>query len=247
MESRVESTRAIGQAIASCRVAPKAWLNASTATWYRHAEDAPQNEWTGEHGVGFSYEVARAWEETFFSAPVPPETRKVAMRIGMVLANEPGTVFDVLRKLTTWGLGGAMGGGAQRVSWIHIGDFLRAVDVLAGDPFVSGVVNVTSPVCPVNSEWMRVFRDVLGMPVGLPATESMLEIGARMLRTETELVTKSRWVVPARLKDAGFRWRHEQVADAVADLQPRRGLEGFFRPAASRSAGARVWLPTASP
>lgn len=234
MDSRVESTRVIGQAIAACRVAPKTWLNASTATWYRYAEDGPQNEWTGEAGEGFSHQVARAWEESFFAAPVPAETRKVAMRIGMVLANEPGTVFDVLRKLTTWGLGGAMGGGAQRVSWIHMEDFLRAVDALAGDPFVSNVVNVTSPDCPTNAEWMRVFRDVIGMPVGLPATDAMLKIGARMLRTETELVTKSRWVAPACLKDGGFRWRHERVADAVADLQARRGLEGFFRPQGSR-------------
>lgn len=246
MDSRVESTRVIGQAIAACRVAPKSWLNASTATWYRHAEDVPQNEWTGEPGEGFSHEVARAWEDAFFAAPVPAETRKVAMRIGMVLANEPGTVFDVLRKLTTWGLGGTMGDGAQRVSWIHMEDFLRAVDALAGDPFVSGVVNVTSPECPTNAEWMRVFREVLGMPVGLPATDAMLAIGARMLRTETELVTKSRWVAPVRLKDGGFRWRHERVADAVADLQPRRGLEGFFRPETSRSFGARVWVRSAS-
>ena len=246
MDSRLASTRVIGHAIAACRVPPKSWLNASTATWYRHAQDSPQNEWTGEPGEGFSHDVARAWEEVFFAAAVPAETRKVAMRIGMVLANEPGTVFDVLRKLTAWGLGGAMGDGAQRVSWIHMDDFLRAVTSLAADAFVSGAVNVTSPECPTNSEWMRAFREAIGMPLGLPATDTMLEIGACMLRTESELVTKSRWVVPTRLKDGGFRWRYEKVSSAVADLRGRAGLDGFFHQTATRARGARVLAPAAS-
>ena len=122
----VDSTRAIGRAIAGCKVPPKVWLNAGTATWYRHAEDKPQDDWLGEPGEGFSCDVARAWEEAFFGAMVPAETRKVALRIGMVLANEEATVFDVLRKLTARGLGGAMGGGTQRISWIHMEDFLQS-------------------------------------------------------------------------------------------------------------------------
>ncbi len=243
LESRVESTRAIGRAIAGCKVPPKVWLNASTATWYRHAEDKPQDDWLGEPGDGFSCDVARAWEEAFFGAMVPAETRKVAMRIGMVLANEPGTVFDVLHKLTRFGLGGAMGGGNQRVSWIHMEDFLRAVEFLVNDPFLDGTLNVTAPEFPTNRGLMRVFRNVVGMPVGLPATRWMLEIGARLLHTEPELVLKSRWAEPLRLRDAGFRWRHAACADAVADLLARRGLLGFFRPANGRSAGAKVWLP----
>ena len=243
LESRVESTRAIGRAIAGCKVPPKVWLNASTATWYRHAEDRPQDDWLGEPGKGFSCDVARAWEEAFYGAPVPAETRKVAMRIGMVLANEPGTVFDVLQKLTRFGLGGAMGGGNQRVSWIHMEDFLRAVEFLVNDPFLDGTLNVTAPEFPTNRGLMRVFRNAVGMPVGLPATRWMLEIGARLLRTEPELVLKSRWADPVRLRDAGFRWRHAASADAVADLLARRGLLGFFRPANGRSAGAKVWLP----
>lgn len=242
MDSRVESTRVIGQAVAACRVAPKVWLNASTATWYRHAVDKPQDEWTGEPGDGFSCEVARAWEEAFFAANVPAQSRKVAMRIGMVLANERGTVFDVLARLSTLGLGGAMAGGGQRVSWIHMEDFLRAVDQLVEDPFVSGVVNVVAPKCPTNREMMELFRECVGMPVGMPAAKWMLEIGAAVMRTETELITKSRWAAPVRLKDAGFRWRYEHPVDALADLRARRGLEGFFRPAASRSVGARVWV-----
>lgn len=243
VDSRVQSTRAIGRAIAVCKAPPKVWLNASTATWYRHAEDRPQDDWLGEPGEGFSCEVARAWEEAFFGAMVPAETRKVAMRIGMVLGNEPGTVFDVLHKLTRCGLGGPMGGGNQRVSWIHMEDFLRAVEFLVNDPFLEGTMNVTAPEFPTNRGLMRVFREVFGMPLGLPATRWMLEIGARLLRTETELVLKSRWAEPLRLRDAGFRWRHPTLADTVADLRPRRGLDGFFRAANGRSAGAKVWLP----
>lgn len=243
LDSRVESTRVIGRAIAGCKVPPKVWLNASTATWYRHAEDKPQDDWLGEPGEGFSCDVARAWEEAFFGAMVPAQTRKVAMRIGMVLANEPGTVFDVLHKLTRCGLGGTMGGGNQRVSWIHMEDFLRAVEFLVNDPFIEGTLNVTAPEFPSNRGLMREFREVFGMPLGLPATRWMLELGARLLGTETELVLKSRWAEPLRLRDAGFRWRHATVSHAVADLRPRRGLEGFFRAANGRSAGAKVWLP----
>jgi uncharacterized protein len=246
LDSRVESTRAIGQAIAACKVPPKAWLNASTATWYRHAEDKPQDDWLGEHGEGFSCDVARKWEEAFFGAMVPPETRKVALRIGMVLANEPDTVFDVLRKLVRYGLGGAMGSGNQRVSWIHMEDFLRAVDFVIADPFLDGTLNVTAPDFPSNREWMRVFREAVGMPLGLPANRQMLEIGARIMGTEPELVLKSRWAAPLRLRDVGFRWRWPHVTDAVADLEPRRGLQGFFRSAAGRSAGVSAWLPAAT-
>ena len=245
-DSRVAATRVIGQAIAACRIPPRVWLNASTATWYRHAEDKPQDDWLGEPGEGFSCEVARAWEDAFFEAMVPAVTRKVALRLGMVLANEEGTVFDVLRRLTASGLGGAMGGGSQRVSWIHMEDFLRALEFLLGDPFLSGSVNVTSPEFPSNREWMRVLRESVGMPVGLPASRWMLEMGARLMGTETELVLKSRWAEPVRLRDAGFRWRWSRAADAVADLEARRGVNGFFRDAGTRRAGARVWVPAAT-
>jgi uncharacterized protein (TIGR01777 family) len=245
LESRVETTRTIGRAIADCKVPPKTWLNASTATWYRHAEDRAQDDWLGEPGEGFSYEVAQAWEDAFFGAEVPAETRKLAMRIGMVLANEETTVYDVLRKLTSRGLGGAMGGGNQRISWIHMEDFLRAVDFAIRDPFLDGCINLTAPDFPTNREWMKIFRESVGMPLGLPTSCWMLEVGARLMHTETELVLKSRWAQPLRLHDAGFRWRWPKAVDAVADLLPRRGLQGFFRTPAGRSAGARVWVPAA--
>lgn len=247
ISSRVESTRVIGEAIRGCRVAPKVWLNASTATWYRHAEDGPQDDWMGEHGVGFSCDVARMWEEAFFNADVPAKTRKAALRIGMVLANETGTVFDVLTRLAARGLGGTMGGGSQRVSWIHMDDFLRAVEFVINDPFLDGAINLTAPDFPTNREWMEIFRRVTGMPIGLPAARWMLEIGARLMRTETELVLKSRWAAPTRLRDAGFRWRWKGAAEAVIDLRGRDGLEAFFRNSGRRSIGARGWVMTPVP
>ena len=246
VKSRTASTRALGKAIAACRIPPKVWLNASTATWYRHAEDKPQDDWTGEHGTGFSCDVAREWEEAFFAAPVPAETRKLALRIGMVMANEEDTVFNVLMNLSKRGLGGTMGTGRQKVSWIHMEDFLRAVDFAIADPFLDGAVNVTAPTFPDNRELMKVFRDASGMPLGLPAAEWMLELGARLLGTETELVLKSRWASPVRLRDAGFRWRHPDIGQAVADLLPRHGLERFFRSSGRASIGARGWIPAAT-
>ncbi len=243
IRSRVDSTAIVGKAIADCRVPPKLWLNAGTATWYRHAEDKPQDEWHGEAGKGFSVEVAQAWEDAFFEAKVPAETRKVAMRIGMVLANEPGTVYDVLTGLTNRAMGGTMGDGKQRLSWIHMEDFLRAVDFIARDPFLDGIVNVTAPDFPTNREWMRSFRETVGMPIGIPAGRRLLGLGAFFMDTETELVLKSRWADPLRLRETGFRWRHAKAADAIADLEHRRGLAGFFKESERRSTGARAWLP----
>lgn len=243
IDSRVASTRVIGEAIAACRIPPKLWMNSSTATIYRHAEDRAQDEWEGEPGEGFSVSVARAWEEAFFAAKVPGETRKIALRTGMVLANEYGTVYEVLRHLTRRGLGGRMGKGTQRVSWIHMDDFIAAVDFLAAEPLLDGVFNITSLEFPTNRELMRAFREEQGAPFGLPAARWMLEIGARLLKTETELVLKSRWADPRRLREEGFRWRWPLLDAALADLEMRPGLSGFFRQVERRSAGVRVWTP----
>jgi len=246
LRSRVASTAIIGKAIAECRVPPKLWLNSSTATWYRHAEDKPQDEWNGEGGKGFSCEIAQAWEDAFFEAKIPAETRKVALRTGMVLANEPGTVYDVLTGLTNRALGGTMGDGNQRISWIHMDDFLRAIEFIARDPFFDGIVNLTAPDFPANRDWMRYFRETVGMPIGLPAAKWMLRIGAAFMGSETELVLKSRWAYPLRMKQAGFRWRYAKAAEAIEDLESRRGLIGFFKESERRSAGARAWLPAAT-
>jgi uncharacterized protein len=243
LRSRVDATAAVGKAISECRVPPALWVNASTATWYRHAEDVPQDEWHGVAGTGFSCEVATAWEDAFFAAKVPAEIRKVALRMGMILANEPGTVYDILSGLANKALGGTMGAGNQKMSWIHMEDFLRVIDYLMNDPFMDGIVNATAPDFPSNREVMELFRDVVGMPVGLSPPEWMLGLGALMLGTETELVLKSRWAVPKRLQEAGFRWRYPNATNAIENLTKRRGLDGFFKDTSRRSMGARAWLP----
>ena len=134
-----------------------------------------------------------------------------------------------------------MGDGTQRVTWIHMDDLLEAIAVLELNPLADGVFNLTAPKAPTNDELMRRLRETLGMPIGLPATEWMLKLGARLMRTETELVMKSRWAYPQRLLEQGFRWRWPEIPEALADLEDRRGLEGFFHVPDRRSAGARVW------
>jgi len=220
MESRTESTRILGDALSLANDPPHVWVNASTATIYRHAEDVPQDEVLGELGEGFSVEVAMAWEKAFFGARVPGRVRKVALRSSLVLAREKGTVFDYLWRLTRLGLGGHMAGGRQMMSWIHREDFCRAVEWLVHHDECDGVVNVTAPSPVSNREFMGQMRKVAGMPFGLPATAWMLECGAFLMRTETELVTKSRWVVPRRLLTHGFAFRWPDLAGALEDLAP---------------------------
>ncbi len=241
MRSRVRTTELIGRAVRECRVPPAVWMNAGTATWYRHAEDRPQDEWTGEPGEGFSCEVARAWEEAFFGASAPPATRKLMLRIGMVLANEGETVFDKIGGLVRRGLGGAMGDGRQRVSWIHMEDLIASIEWLEGHPLADGVFNLTAPEAPTNRAWMRAFREMLAMPVGLPAPGPAIALGARLLGTEPELVLKSRWVRPRRLEEAGFAWRFPELAPALADLRDRPGIDEFFKVPETRAVGARAW------
>jgi hypothetical protein len=229
LDSRVDSTRVLGEAIGRCQLPPRVWLNSSTATIYRHTFGPPWDE-TGEIGASpeardaFSVEVATAWERVFHEAPTPG-TRKVALRTAMVLGsgNAPNNVVRVLRRLVRIGLGGRMGRGDQFVSWIHEADYCRAVEWLIERPDFSGPVNLCAPNPVTNRELMRTFRDVCGAPlgVGLPATRWMLEIGAFLLRTETELILKSRRAVPGRLTGAGFTFRFPHLRAAVADLSDR--------------------------
>ena len=222
MDSRVNSTRVIGQAIASCEAPPKVWLNASTATVYKHTfgpawDENGQTEASAEAKDKFSVEVAWAWEGALNEAATP-HTRKVAMRMAMVLGQGRNSVFPVLRRLTRLGLGGRMGNGTQFVSWIHESDFCRAVEWLIGHDELAGPVNLTAPGPLPNAEMMRTLRQVCDVPIGLPATEWMLEVGAFFLRTETELLIKSRRVIPGRLLQSGFRFEFPGIREAFEDL-----------------------------
>jgi uncharacterized protein (TIGR01777 family) len=226
LDSRVLSTQILHQAIAAIEHPPAVWLNASTATVYRHALDRPMDESTGEFGGdepgapdtwNFSIQVAKAWEEAFFSMPTPG-IRKVALRSAMTFSADRAGVFDVFLNLVRYGLGGTTRPGTQFVSWIHEVDFIRAVEFLIDRNDLTGAVNLASPNPLPNREFLGVLRKAWGTTVGLPATRWMLELGTFLLRTESELVLKSRQVVPRRLLDAGFRFIYPTWPQAAQDL-----------------------------
>ena len=229
IESRVAPTRLIGTAISKARRPPAVWLQASTATIYSHRYDAPNDETCGAIGGGesdaphswtFSIEVARAWEHAFAEAETP-NTRKVALRSAMTMSPEEGGIFDMLVTLVRRGLGGKAGDGRQFMSWIHFEDFVRATEWLIEHEEIEGVVNVASPHPLPNADFMRLLRGACGIPAGLPATPLMLKIGAVFMQTETELILKSRRVVPGRLAAGGFRFNYPEWEAAARDLCER--------------------------
>ncbi len=225
-DSRLQSTRVLGRAIARARRPPRAWLQASTATIYAHRYDAENDEVTGLLGGAesrapdtwrFSIDVATSWERVLDEAAVP-ETRKVKLRSAILMTPREGGAFDALLRLARFGLGGRAGDGRQYVSWIHDEDFVRAVSWLIEHREIDGAVNLAAPHPLSNADFMRALRNAWGRSFGLPATEWMLEIGAFFLRTETELILKSRRVVPGKLLQGGFAFRFPTWPDAARDL-----------------------------
>jgi uncharacterized protein (TIGR01777 family) len=238
IESRVKSTKVIGDAIAQAWNPPRVWLQASTATIYAHRYDAANDELTGIMGGTepnvpdtwrFSIDVATAWERTFNEAATPL-TRKVLMRSAIIMHPDDGSPFSILSRLVQCGLGGQAGDGKQYVSWIHDRDFVKAVSWLI-DHDISGAINLASPNPLTNAEFMRVLRSACRMPFGLPAAEWMLEMGAVVLGTETELILKSRRVVPTRLLQSGFTFQFPNWPDAANDLHLRSHRNGTWCPA----------------
>ncbi|MGN6087799.1 MAG: epimerase [Actinomycetales bacterium] len=241
--SRLETTRALREAIAASDAPPPLWFNASTATIYRHAEDRPMTESTGELGTGFSVNVAKAWEREFFAGELPG-TRRVALRMAIVLGD--GSALVPLMMLTRFGLGGPQRdgrwfattarrnagtfhefrarGGRQKFSWVHIRDVLGAIEFLRAREDIAGPVNIAAPNPSDNRTMMATLRRVLGVPVGLPAYRWMLEIGSAVIRTETELVLKSRWVLPERLLEAGYDFAFPELEPALRDIVGAREL-----------------------
>lgn len=226
MDSRVDSTRAVGDAISRADRPPRVWLQSSTATIYAHRYDADNDERTGVIGGGepgvpdtwrFSIDVARSWEHVVDEAQTPG-TRRVKLRSAMIMSPDRGGVFDVLLGLVRRGLGGRAGDGRQYVSWIHHEDFVRAIYRLIEHDDMDGAVNLAAPNPLPNADFMRVLREAWGIRVGLPAARWMLEIGAVFLRTETELVLKSRRVVPGRLIEDGFSFRFPGWPEAARQL-----------------------------
>ena len=228
--SRVDSTTVLGQAIALARRPPRLWLQASTATIYAHRYDAPNDEASGILGGNeanvpetwrFSIDVAKAWERAFNEAPPLSFTRKVLMRSALILSPDRGSIFDVLLGLVRWGLGGRVGDGRQYVSWIHDRDFIRAIYWLIEHENLEGAVNLASPNPLPHAEFMRILRAAWGAAMGLPATKWLLEIATFFMRTETELILKSRRVIPGRLLQDGFAFGFPDWNEAARDLCQR--------------------------
>ncbi|MDP5277243.1 TIGR01777 family oxidoreductase [Chengkuizengella axinellae] len=216
MNSRIRTTTILGESIQACKNPPKIWMNSSTATIYRHAEDLPMTEENGEIGTGFSVNVATNWEKTFFSFDLP-KTRQIALRIAIVLGKNGG-VMTPYRNLVKFGLGGVQGTGNQKFSWIHIEDLFQIVLFLNNKEELSGVFNCSSPKPVSNRQLMKDLRKTMNVPFGLPSPKWMLEIGSLLIKTETELVLKSRWVLPERLEREGYTFTFKALDKTLYDV-----------------------------
>jgi uncharacterized protein len=214
--TRLDATAALGSAIQNCESPPKLWINAASATIYLHSLDREMDELTGEIGSGFSVDVCQQWESTFNSYETP-QTRKILIRTGIVLGKRGGPLKP-LKMLAKFGLGGKQGAGNQYFSWLHEKDFVGIVDFIIGNDSTRGAYNVTAPSPVPNSQVMSSLRHVLGIPFGLPLPKWLLEFGSIVIQTETELVLKSRRVIPKRLLQGGYKFQFENIEDALVEL-----------------------------
>ncbi len=214
--SRINSTRILQQAIDQCTHKPKIWLNASSATIYVHSEKNVNTEENGIIGDDFSMNICKSWENEF-SKSETENVRKVALRTSIVLGNIGGA-FPKLKMLTKFGLGGKQGRGNQKVSWIHIQDFCRAVEFIINDENIFGKINITAPNPLANQEFMKSLRKEMKVPFGLNAPVWQLEIASIFLKTETELLLKSRNVYPEKLLKDGFQFLFPDVESAFHNL-----------------------------
>jgi len=215
-DSRIDTTKILGNAIGNCKNPPPIWINSSTATIYRHAEDRPMTESAGEIGTGFSVNVATNWEKAFFDFKLP-QTRQVALRMAIVLGSSGG-VIKPLKNLVRFGLGGKQGSGKQMFSWIHIEDLFRTIIFVQQHNEVSGVLNTAAPNPVSNKNLMQSLRKHMGVAFGLPAPVWLLKMGAVLIKTETELILKSRWVIPERLSAAGFQLQFPDMDIALKQI-----------------------------
>jgi len=216
IHSRVVPTTLLNEVVGELNNPPALWINITSATIYRHAEDFAQDEATGQIGYGFSIDVCQQWEEAFFNECKAP-VRKVALRMGIVLGRSD-SVFPRLLNLVRFGLGGKQGNGRQYVSWVHEQDVARSTEWILDHPEMNGVINCTAPEAIKNTDLMYTLRKSYGMPVGLPTPAWLLSIGARIIGTETELILKSRWVAPKRLLDSGYQFLFTKADYAIDDI-----------------------------
>lgn len=222
LNSRTDSTKVIGEAILQITHPPELWINASSATIYRHATDKPQDEYTGEIKNDFSVQVCKQWEEVFYEQKTP-NTRKIALRMAITIGAD-GVMLPYFN-LLKFGLGGKQGNGKQMYSWIHIEDSCRIIDWLFDHKELEGTFNCSSPNPVTNEAFMKNLRQVTNTTVGLPAYTWMLKLGAWVIGTETELVLKSRWVVPKKLLESGYTFKYPFITEAlqnVIDQTPKK-------------------------
>ena len=215
-DSRIDTTIALGEAILACKNPPILWINSSTATIYRHAEDRAMTEANGEIGTGFSVGIATAWEKAFFNFSFH-KTRQVALRMAIVLGKDGGVILP-LKNLVRLGLGGKQGKGSQMFSWIHIEDVFRVIEFVEANDKITGAINTAAPNPVTNNQLMQTFRTQMKMPFGLPAPTWLLKIGAILIKTETELILKSRWVIPQKLLDWEFRFTYNNIDQTLNDI-----------------------------
>ncbi|RFS24454.1 TIGR01777 family protein [Chitinophaga silvatica] len=216
-DSRTITTTLLGQALTTLKQPPKVWINAASATIYRHAEDRPMDEFTGEMENDFSVQVCKKWEKTFLDITAP-DTRKIIMRLGITLGWQPGGVMYPYLNLLKFGLGGYQGNGQQRYTWVHIADVANMMEWLYENNNLEGTFNCTSPNPVLNKDFMKTLRNATGHLFGLPAPALMLRLGASLIGTETELLLKSRWVVPTKALQAGFKFQYPQLPGAINDI-----------------------------
>ncbi|KPH15350.1 TIGR01777 family oxidoreductase [Chryseobacterium sp. ERMR1:04] len=214
--SRIDSTKILQQAIDQCINTPKVWLNASSATIYTHSETQLNTEENGIIGDDFSMNICKSWEKEFFTAK-NENLRKVALRTSIVLGNNGGA-FPKLKLITKLGLGGKQGRGNQNVSWIHIDDFCKAVECIISHENISGPINITAPNPLSNEQFMKELRKEMKVPFGLNAPVWQLELASLFLKTETELLLKSRNVYPEKLIKNGFQFSYPTVESAFNNL-----------------------------
>ena len=214
-DSRTDSVKVIGKVIRQCSSPPKLWINASSATIYRHATDKPQDELSGEFQDDFSVQVCKLWEKIFFDQ-ITPHTRKVALRMAITLG--AGGVLIPYFNLLKLGLGGKQGSGKQMYSWVHIEDTCRMLEWITENQLIEGVYNCSSPNPVTNKEFMETLRKTTGVKFGMPAYEWMLKIGVMIIGTPTELILKSRWVLPTKILETGFSFKYTLLKDALIEI-----------------------------
>ncbi|GGX16780.1 TIGR01777 family oxidoreductase [Aquimarina muelleri] len=216
LHSRIDSTIILAEAIQKCTNPPKVWLNSSTATIYRHSSEKEMDETNGEIGTGFSVNVAKSWEKALFKQQTL-NTRKVALRTAIVLGKNGGALQPILN-LSKIGFGGKQGSGNQKISWIHELDFARSIEFIIHTKKIEGVINIVSPKPSSNSVFMKTLRKITRVPFGIPIPKPLLEFGAKLIKTETELILKSRNVIPKKLENNGFKFTYPELKTAINHL-----------------------------